>query len=89
LCSVPGRERFFQDTWQGNDLVFVDSPEKYSVSVSWGNNQSRIFDTTRPYYTYSNEQQVLDQTTFPLKIDVARVSDVYGSGIKRSITINE
>ena len=83
------RERFFQDTWQGNDLVFVDSPEKYSVSVSWGNNQSRIFDTTRPYYTYSNEQQVLDQTTFPLKIDVARVSDVYGSGIKRSITINE
>ncbi|WP_281982958.1 baseplate multidomain protein megatron [Thalassorhabdomicrobium marinisediminis] len=84
------RTRLDGDGWDGPDVPLSEAFERYAVRVFRDGVQVRAATTSQPQWTYSAAMQAADGTadgTSVTRIDVAQISDVYGEGPSRAVTL--
>ncbi|RMD89899.1 MAG: host specificity protein, partial [Alphaproteobacteria bacterium] len=82
------RTRIDGDSWEAYEVPLGEERELYRVQVWAAGVLIREEEVTAPAWTYAAAQQAADGVAAPFEIDVAQISDRYGAGPSRRITIN-
>ncbi len=80
------RTRLDGDSWEGPDVPLAETRETYQVRLAGG---VRLVETTAPIFSYSLAEQVSDGLTAPFDMEVAQISDRFGTGPFARITFDE
>jgi len=83
------RTRVDGDSWQSVEVPLGEDAESYQVRILQGGSVMREETVTTPGFTYSDAAKTADGVTGIYEIAVAQVSDRFGPGPFRRITINE
>lgn len=82
------RTRDVGDYWAAHDVPLGETSEKYLVSVSKDGQMLRQFESTNSFVVYSRADQLSDGAMGEIDIDVAQISEIYGSGPSTRITVH-
>ncbi|MEL6521107.1 MAG: glycoside hydrolase TIM-barrel-like domain-containing protein, partial [Pseudomonadota bacterium] len=83
------RTRIDGDSWAGFEVPLGEGAELYLIKVVSAGTALRTELVGTPSWTYSAVDQASDGVTGPFDIQVAQVSDRFGPGPFRRITIND
>jgi len=83
------RTRIDGDSWQSTEVPLGESSETYLVQVSENGAVIRESQVSTPEFTYSAAAKTADGVTGEYEFAVAQVSDRFGPGPFKRITINE
>lgn len=81
------RTRIDGDPWGAEDVPLGESFERYSIRVVKDGSLRRQATLATPGWTYAAGMQGSDGVTAPFRIEVAQVSDRFGPGPFRAVTI--
>jgi hypothetical protein len=81
------RTRIDGDTWQSTEVPLGEDREAYQVRVLQGVVVLREAEVTTPQWTYSTSMQTSDAATVGFTIAVAQLSDRFGPGPFRTVTV--
>jgi GTA TIM-barrel-like domain/Putative phage tail protein len=82
------RTRIDGDNWQSPEVPLGENTEGYAIRVVQSNVILREETSTLPSWTYLSATQVSDGIVGAYRVDVAQVSDRFGAGPFRSITVS-
>jgi hypothetical protein len=82
------RTRIDGDSWEVYEVPLGEERELYRVQVWAGGVLLREEEVAAPTWSYPVALQTADGVTAPFEIDVAQISDRFGAGPSRRITIN-
>ncbi|MCV2871099.1 glycoside hydrolase/phage tail family protein [Defluviimonas sp. WL0050] len=82
------RTRIDGDSWSGLDVPLGEALERYLVRVVESSLIRREVFVAQPNWTYTTAMQAADAVTAPFEIHVAQLSDAFGPGPFRRITVN-
>ena len=83
------RTRIGGDSWASEEVPLGEAREDYRVRVGQGGTIRREVDLSQPSWTYSAAAQASDGVTPGFTVEVAQVSETFGSGPYTRITIND
>jgi len=81
------RTRIDGDGWDGIDVPLGEEAERYVLSVRQGGTLLRQEVLSSPGWVYGPAQQAADGATGAVEIAVAQVSDRFGPGPERRVTV--
>ena len=82
------RTRVDGDIWGQVDVPLSETVENYHIEVHQGGNVVRVAETTMPSWTYGAAEQAADLSVGAFELAVAQVSDRFGVGPLRQISLN-
>ncbi|MCP3969404.1 MAG: host specificity protein [Rhodobacteraceae bacterium] len=83
------RTRIDGDSWQSVEVPLGEAAEQYLVQVVKDQAVVREANVQTPAFTYSAAERTTDGVTAPFELAVAQVSDRFGPGPFRRITIDD
>ena len=83
------RTRVDGDSWASVEVPLGEDSEAYLLRVISGSAILREVTVASPNWTYLQSMQTADGATVPYSIDVAQISQSFGPGPFRRITIND
>lgn len=82
------RTRLDGDSWSGFDVPLGEALERYLVRIVESSLIRREVFVAQPNWTYTAAMQAADAVTAPFEIHVAQLSDAFGPGPFRRITVD-
>ncbi len=82
------RTRIDGDIWSTADVALGEASERFIVRVIHGGTIRRETEVSAPTWDYSAAEQASDGVTGPFSVDVAQISDRFGPGLFRRISVN-
>ncbi len=83
------RTRIAGDSWQGNEVPLGEEREAYRLEIRQGDTVLRQLERDAPDFTYSAAQQQADGVAPGARLYVAQISDAFGPGPYRSISLDD
>jgi len=81
------RTRIDGDNWQSIEVPLGEDSEAYLVRVLQGTSLKREVTVSAASWTYTTAQQAADAITGPISISVAQLSQRFGAGPARTVTV--
>jgi hypothetical protein len=81
------RSRIDGDNWQSTEVPLGEDREAYQLSVSRDGAVLRSLEVTSPYWSYDAEMQSADAASGLLSFSVAQLSDRFGPGPERVLSL--
>ena len=81
------RTRIDGDTWQSLEVPLGEAAESYQIRIEQSGLIRREATVTSPQFTYTAAHRTADGVIGPYDIAVAQISQTYGPGPFRKITV--
>ena len=76
------------DVWEGFEVPLGEDLEAYRVRIIQNGTLLRRADVTEPHFTYTQQMQAADGVTDGAIVSVAQLSNAFGYGLDRRISLN-
>ncbi|MGI1663321.1 baseplate multidomain protein megatron [Palleronia sp. KMU-117] len=83
------RTRIDGDLWDGLDVPLGEASESYVVRILKAGQLLREVTVGAPIFTYSLAMQLADGADAPFEVGVAQISDRFGPGLFRRISVDD